>query len=138
MSRNIEIKAVLKDPEAAHSRAKKLSNSDGEIIRQTDTFFKSPQGRLKLRCFENDTGVLVYYERSDTEGPKLSDYSLVELASKKGCDEMKSILKKINGISGVVEKIRHLYMVGQSRVHIDTVTDLGDFLEIEVIQAQIN
>lgn len=81
---------------------------------------------------QDGTGVLVYYERSDTQGPKLSDYSLVDLATEKACDEMKKILEKLNGISGLVEKTRHLYMVGQSRVHIDKVTGLGDFLEIEV------
>ncbi|XP_015119972.1 uncharacterized protein LOC107043145 [Diachasma alloeum] len=133
MLRNVEIKAVLRNAVAAHARAKELSHSDGTIIHQTDTFFKTPQGRLKLRCFENGTGVLVYYERSDTQGPKLSDYSLVDLATEKSCDELKKILGKVNGTSGVVEKTRHLYMVGQSRVHIDRVTGLGDFLEIEVV-----
>ncbi|XP_063977009.1 uncharacterized protein LOC135162454 isoform X2 [Diachasmimorpha longicaudata] len=133
MLKNIEIKAVLKNVVVAHSRAKELSHSSGSIFKQTDTFFKTPQGRLKLRCFENGTGVLIYYERSDTLGPKLSDYSLVELANEKACEELKKILDKVNGTVGVVEKTRHLYIVGQSRIHVDKVTGLGDFLEIEVV-----
>ena len=33
---------------------------------------------------------------------------------------------------GAVRKRRLLYMVGQSRVHLDSVEGLGDFVELEV------
>ena len=41
-------------------------------------------------------------------------------------------LKKALGIKGVVKKNRTLYMVGQTRVHVDQVEGLGDFMELEV------
>ncbi|MEW6405591.1 MAG: class IV adenylate cyclase, partial [Chloroflexota bacterium] len=34
---------------------------------------------------------------------------------------------------GVVKKTRYLYMVGQTRVHLDDVEGLGQFLELEVV-----
>lgn len=82
--------------------------------------------------FKDGSGVLVFYERPDVEGPKLSEYNMVELKDQVACDGLKDILGKTNGIIGVVDKIRHLYIVGPSRIHIDKVDNLGDFMEIEV------
>ena len=36
------------------------------------------------------------------------------------------------GIKGDVKKTRFLYMVGQTRVHVDEVEGLGNFMELEV------
>jgi adenylate cyclase class IV len=43
------------------------------------------------------------------------------------------ILTKTLGTTGVVTKTRNLYRVGQTRIHIDQVQGLGDFLELEVV-----
>ncbi|KAF7992153.1 hypothetical protein HCN44_001478 [Aphidius gifuensis] len=131
--RNIEIKAILKNRELVESRAKILSGSGPIVIRQSDTFFVVPRGRLKLRSFENGSGELIFYERPNNEGPKLSEYVKMELKETSACDGLKDILRKTNGIIGVVEKTRHLYLVGQSRIHIDQVKKLGHFVEIEVV-----
>jgi len=36
------------------------------------------------------------------------------------------------GIKGVLRKRRMVYMIGQTRVHLDQVEGLGDFMELEV------
>lgn len=51
-SRNVEIKAKIIDIEYVTDLAKDLTQSNGVIINQRDTFFKSEQGRLKMRLFE--------------------------------------------------------------------------------------
>lgn len=75
--------------------------------------------------------MLIYYERPDISGPKLSTYSMVKLDQQQR-DEMINILTLSNGILGAVKKTRHLYMVKQTRIHIDKVSDLGNFMELEV------
>ncbi|MCG8465564.1 MAG: class IV adenylate cyclase, partial [Xanthomonadales bacterium] len=46
---------------------------------------------------------------------------------------LKSTLEHAYGIKGVVEKVRHVYSVGQTRVHLDEVKNLGHFMELEVV-----
>ncbi|XP_057324429.1 uncharacterized protein LOC130667051 [Microplitis mediator] len=131
--RNVEIKAFLRNPDFVKAKAKELSNSEPEIIKQTDTFYVVPRGRLKLRVFSDDSGELIYYERTDAKGPKLSEYTKISFSDKSKCDGINDLLSRSNGKLGVVEKIRLLFVVGQSRIHIDKVDELGDYMEIEVV-----
>lgn len=45
---------------------------------------------------------------------------------------LREVLTQSNGILGTIEKTRNLYIVGQTRIHIDRVLGLGNFLELEV------
>ncbi len=82
MPSNIEIKAHLRNPDFVRKKALELSGSDKmEILHQSDTFFHCPNGRLKLREFKEDPtklSQLVFYDRPDTTGPKVSNFSLTE------------------------------------------------------------
>jgi predicted adenylyl cyclase CyaB len=46
---------------------------------------------------------------------------------------LKEILAELLPIMGVVRKRRRVYRVGQTRIHLDQVEGLGDFLEFEVV-----
>ncbi|XP_043278947.1 uncharacterized protein [Venturia canescens] len=130
--RNIEIKASVQDWETINDKAKELSGSEPTTIRQNDTFFKAEKGRLKLRRFEDGSGELIFYERPDISGPKLSNYRKANLSAE-DCKQIGDVLTESNGVLGTVEKTRYLYMIGQSRIHIDRVLNLGTFVEIEVV-----
>ena len=130
MAANIEIKARVHDIQALRRRAEALSDTPLQVIPQEDTFFNVPKGRLKLRQLAPDFGQLVYYGRTDASGPKRSDYLL---AGTSDPSALKAALTAALGVRGVVRKIRYLYMVGQTRIHLDVVEGLGDFMELEVV-----
>lgn len=132
MPSNIEIKARVRHFEDMKSRAAKLSDVPVQVIPQEDTFFNTPQGRLKLRVLA-DHAELIYYTRPDQEGPKRSDYHITRSNDP---ENLKRVLELACGIRGVVKKIRYLYLVGQTRVHLDDVQGLGRFMELEVVMAE--
>ncbi|CAK1554412.1 unnamed protein product [Leptosia nina] len=115
--------------------AEELSGGPHKLIKQDDTFYKVRNGRLKLRIYEDSSATLVRYDRSDEGGPKLSDYDLLEFSTEENGKAMKldKMLKQCLGERGRVVKDRKLYMVGQTRIHIDSVKNLGDFMELEVV-----
>ncbi|XP_072943132.1 uncharacterized protein [Epargyreus clarus] len=135
--RNVEIKAKVHDYDKICSIAKDLSGGTPTLIKQDDTFYKVNDGRLKMRFYADSAATLVRYSRDDQDGPKLCNYELLEF-SKDTTESQKArlldnMLKKCLGVRGRVVKERKLYMVGQTRVHIDTVEDLGHFMELEVV-----
>lgn len=130
MSINIEIKAKLTDPEKVSSIAAKLSSSNPDYLSQKDTFFSINKGRLKLRVFSDKKAELIYYQRSDVAEIKESKYRRISVVSPK---LVYRLLSFFLGVRGEVEKNRVVYFVGQTRVHIDTVKGIGNFIELEVV-----
>ncbi|XP_023167713.1 uncharacterized protein LOC111597316 [Drosophila hydei] len=133
--RNVEIKARIPGGPSEFERrlaiARQLTNSDGELIIQRDVFFNSPKGgRLKLRYLEPPArSQLVYYDRPDVAGPKLSKYNKIDVDEPSVLEKM---LGQSNGALGVLAKRRLLFLHEQTRIHMDDVQDLGHFMEFEV------
>src|SRR5690349_24850252 len=133
MPSNIEIKARVRDFNEIRRRAEQLSDRPVEMISQEDIFFHTPQGRLKLRVLSQDKAQLIYYTRPDQEGPKRSDYHIFLTSDP---ENLKRVLELAHGIRGIVRKTRYLYLVGQTRVHLDDVEGLGQFMELEVVMRE--
>jgi predicted adenylyl cyclase CyaB len=130
MPSNIEMKARARDFEEIRLRAESLSDTPVEVIPQEDIFFNTEKGRLKLRVLAADRAQLIYYRRPDQEGPKRSEYRIYETADP---ENLKRVLELACGIRGLVKKTRYLYLAGQTRVHLDVVEGLGQFMELEVV-----
>ena len=130
MLRNVEIKAILKDRDAVLAAVANKSDGPPETIVQHDFFFRCSKGRLKLRVFEPGRGELIRYERDDVAAARSSHY---QIACTSDPEVLLDILTETLGGVGEVRKTRILYRIGQTRVHVDRVEGLGDFLELEVV-----
>lgn len=132
-SRNIEIKARIPSDEEFQRRvevAKGLTKTDGELLVQKDVFFKSEMGRFKLRYLEHcGQAQLVYYNRPDVSGPKLSEFHVIPIEEPEVLEKM---LTATNGTRGILKKKRYLFLLGNTRIHMDKVDGLGNFMEFEV------
>ena len=130
MARNVEIKARLSDPVATAARAAAIADSGPELILQDDTFYACAHGRLKLRRYADGHGELIAYVRPDTCATRTSDYRIVPVVDP---DALHDALERALGLHGRVVKARTLYLAGRTRIHLDRVDGLGDFLELEVV-----
>jgi predicted adenylyl cyclase CyaB len=133
MARNVEIKARIESVEAMMTRAAALADHPAVEIQQDDTFFACPRGRLKLRALSATEGQLIFYRRPDRAGPRESFFVVAPTDSP---DAVREALSLAYGQIGRVRKRRTLYLIGRTRVHLDRVEHLGDFLELEVVLAE--
>lgn len=150
MPTNVEIKARVADPADLAARLAALGTTPADVLVQHDTFFACPRGRLKLREVSSasagatDAGAtgarsagtgskraeLIWYDRPDTPGSKCSEYHITPVAD---AESLRRTLGSALGATHVVAKTRRLYLVGQTRIHLDTVVGLGTFVELEVV-----
>jgi adenylate cyclase class IV len=133
MAKNVEIKARANDFRLQTLLTEKMSDSPPETLIQLDTFFKVEHGRLKLREFPDRPAQLIFYQRSDVAGPKLCDYQITESQDPEG---LKSILSNAYTIIATVAKTRRLMINGRTRIHLDQVKGLGNFIELEVVLSE--
>lgn len=82
---------------------------------------------LYIYIFKGFSPELIFYDREESVGPKLSLYNKCKVP-----DMLENMLKDALGTLGVVKKTRTLIIIGQTRVHFDNVEGLGDFVELEV------
>jgi len=129
MPRNVEIKARIRSVEELLPKAARLASSGPVEILQDDTFFHCESGRLKLRVLP-DAAELIFYRRDDERGPKTSFYVRSRIPEP---DTLRDALRRAHGERGRVRKLRVLFMAGRTRIHLDRVEGLGDFLELEVV-----
>jgi len=130
MSTNIEIKAFVSDPDLFIEEVTGLADQQAVTLRQIDTYFHCPNGRLKLRESDGHVAELIAYDRPDRFESGLSDYQRLPVDR---IEDLKTVLIRALGLRGVVKKKRWLYHYGQTRIHVDRVDDLGNFMELEAV-----
>jgi predicted adenylyl cyclase CyaB len=124
-----EIKARCDDTEKIRQILKSHKAHFVGVDRQVDTYFNCRDGRLKLRegAIEN---TLIHYKRENQAGPKTSK---VNLYKPNDGTALRNVLKEALGVLVTVDKSREIYFVENIKFHIDTLKELGTFVEIEAI-----
>ena len=140
--RNVEFKSELREPDLAAAALKAAGARFVIRLRQLDTYYRVPTGKLKkreawpvlaapepdqpLQLEEPEPVEYIRYERHERPNPKLSDfhiYTEAEFAERFGQTPPPVWVQ--------VDKVRAVWMAGPVRVHLDEVKGLGRFLEFE-------
>jgi len=127
---NLEIKAHCADLAAAREKAERLATSHLGVEGQVDTYFRVPEGRLKLRECTPGGAVLIPYLRPNHAGTRRSDYQVIPIEDPGG---LRRLLSAILGVHRIVRKEREIFLVENVRIHLDRVEELGDFIELEAV-----
>ena len=142
MAKNLEFKAQCQSLDSFYLRLTDLNAMYSETVRQVDTYFYMPaeksralsetsEPRLKLREIDEMTEAwLIYYERPNHETSRYSQYQLCKIAEP---STLKMLLTAALGVKTVVKKQRELWMFKNTRIHLDTVAHLGQFVELETV-----
>ena len=125
----VELKAKVNDHKPLRIKLVTLGAKYVGMFRQTDFYFKVPEGRLKLREVQGDrTPELIYYERENIAGPKRDEAFILRIQEP---EDLKKILKKILTPLTRIEKVREIYQYQGTQIHLDNVKKLGKFVEFE-------
>lgn len=125
---NVEFKAELRDFALARTICGSIGAEMVSNLRQTDTYFRVPDAKLKKREVPGRPTEYIFYSRPHRLRPKLSNYTLYTEAQ-----AMDRFGTSPLPVWVVVKKSRDLYMYKGVRVHLDQVEGLGGFIEFEAI-----
>lgn len=133
MKKNFEIKVKLDNQEKTIKLLRMFCKGKKVIKQrqfQEDIYYRVNKGRLKLRIIDGKTGNLIHYFRSNETGKRVSNYTISETNTPK---ELNTILSSLYGVLITVKKSREITIIDDTRIHIDKVNGLGNYLEIEII-----
>jgi homotetrameric cytidine deaminase len=128
--RNVELKALDPDPGRTLQRALELGAEDHGVIVQRDTYFRVREGRLKLREEAPGEAHLIAYARPDAAEVRVSSSRVVAVPD---AAALLAALEATAGVDVVVEKRRRLLLWETVRIHLDEVSGLGSFVELEAV-----
>ncbi|MFA6119702.1 MAG: class IV adenylate cyclase [Parachlamydiales bacterium] len=108
------------------------------ILNQTDTYYNYPEERLKIREINNKFFEIILYHRPDKKSSKVSNYEVTKLYDQKTKDLVKKVFLGLFGEKVIVKKTRELWLYKNTRIHLDRVDKLGNFLELETVVNKIS
>lgn len=139
MPQNLEIKLACA-PDDLASIAGRLHGrilNARSCIEQIDTYFNALHGRLKLRQITDDHGhsaELIQYSRPTVAGARTSTYHRIAISPERETDLLAALSTSL-GIVAVVRKRRTVAIWRATRIHLDEVDLLGQFVELETVIA---
>ena len=125
---NLELKIKIDSFDPLIEKLKSINVKEDSVLIQKDIYYKIPSGLLKLRI-ENGTKTLIYYNRDESSKNRWSDFNLLKIED----DNAEEFLSKLFVVEEVVQKERKLFWFNNTRIHLDEVKGLGNFLELETL-----
>lgn len=125
---NVELKRELRDIDLCRSVIRRLGASHAATVAQRDTYFRVPDGRLKKREVDGEAPEWIYYHRQNRLTPRLSHFTILteeEALTRFGTRPLP--------VRVIVDKTREIWMKDNLRIHLDDVSGLGRFIEIEAL-----
>lgn len=125
---NLEFKAELRDVAVARGIARSLHAAWIAEVQQVDTYYRVPSGRLKKREQFGEPVEMIHYERPNRSSPKLSKFEIYteeQARERFGSTPLP--------VWTIVRKTREIFVLNHTRIHLDRVEGLGNFLELESI-----
>ena len=129
MYKDYTIKARISSSSLIEDRLRKLNAEFIGVDSQTDTYFETTRGKLKLRegTIEN---LITHYKRSPENGAEKTSVYRYELnPSEEEIEKLKSSHSQI----GVIKKERRIYLINHIKIHFDKMPNGDEFIEIEAI-----
>lgn len=125
---SVEYRAELRDAVFASSILRKLGATRIISLDIVDTYFNIPTGTLKQREAKSEPTDFIFYERKALASPRLCTFTIY---SKEAAKERYGV-QPLPVLTRVM-KHRSMYMLGNVRMHIDDVEDVGTFMEFETL-----
>jgi predicted adenylyl cyclase CyaB len=130
---NFEIKTKISDPDGFIKRVQSIGAVYKETMSQKDYYFEVGMNKEKVREINNQEPCLISYKRLEKKGRKDSNYNIRTLSL-----EEKNLLFKQKHLLCTVDKTRQLWMYKNTRIHLDNVVGLGNFMELETVVKDIS
>ncbi|MDD5040436.1 MAG: class IV adenylate cyclase [Patescibacteria group bacterium] len=134
---NIELKVKIKDARAIRQRLSQTGCRFVWTMRQVDRYFKYPGARLKLRDVAGHYHELIFYQRPNQRRSRLSTYTVKRLSARDARTAHR-ILNQLFGTLAIIRKRREFWRYKHTRIHLDTVAQLGTYLELETIARSLS
>jgi predicted adenylyl cyclase CyaB len=136
--KNIELKISLDSFSPIVKILQKEKAKCEAILNQIDTYYNYPKARLKIREISNEFFEIILYRRPDKKSSKISNYEVTKLGDQKTKDLIKKIFAGLFGEKVIIKKKRELWLCKNTRIHLDRVDKLGNFLELETVVNKIS
>jgi predicted adenylyl cyclase CyaB len=88
---------------------------------------------IKLREQNGEFSLIKYY-REEENTDRWSNYAILEISG----ENVDEYLKDILDVEVTVEKRRDLYLYKNTRIHLDNVKNLGEYIELETVSDDLS
>lgn len=128
MAVNLELKIAIESISKLEKSLVEIGADLKGVLNQKDIYYKVDNGLLKLRL-ENGEASLIKYSRDEQKKDRWSNYFVLKLEG----EEVENYFIDFFQIETIVSKKRKLYIYKDTRIHLDLVEGLGEFLELETV-----